>query len=123
MTTVALRALPASTVPAARPSFSMNSAVIGHSPTRPRMPPFPKYWRSFIEKPGFGIRDWRFDENRSRRIGLCTNPESPIPNPGFSVAHLLLAMLPALLRVEGERRDRARFEPLEPDFLVGLLAV
>src|SRR5215510_129223 len=40
-----------------------------------------------------------------------------------SVAHLLLAMLPALLRVERKRRDRARLEPLEADFLVGLLAV
>src|SRR5690348_772626 len=34
-----------STTPAARPSFSMNSAVIGHSPTRPRTPSVPKYLR------------------------------------------------------------------------------
>src|SRR5689334_19374500 len=103
MTTVALRAPFASTVPAARPSFSMNSAVIGHSPTRPRMPSVPKYLRSLMEKPGFGIRDSGFDQSRR----ALTNPESPIPNPGSSsVAHLLLAMLPALLRVERERRDR-----------------
>src|SRR5690349_23577248 len=37
------------------------------------------------------------------------------------VAHLLLAMLPALLRIERERRDRARIQALEADFLVGLL--
>src|SRR5262249_19029911 len=42
---------------------------------------------------------------------------------GASVAHLLLAMLPALLRVEAQRRDRARFEAFETDFLVGFLAI
>jgi hypothetical protein len=31
-------------------------------------------------------------------------------------------MLPALLRVEAQRRDRARLEPVEADFLVSLLA-
>ena len=33
---------PPVTAPAARPSFNMNSAVIGHSPTRPRIPSVPK---------------------------------------------------------------------------------
>src|SRR5262249_7086608 len=42
--------------------------------------------------------------------------------PSRSVAHLLLAVLPALLRVEAQGRDRSRFEALEADFLVGLLA-
>ena len=32
-------------------------------------------------------------------------------------------MLPALLRVEAERRNRARFEAIEADFLVGLFAI
>src|SRR5689334_19853387 len=31
-------------------------------------------------------------------------------------------MLPALLRIERERGDRARFETLEADFLIGLFA-
>src|SRR5437764_195634 len=39
-----------------------------------------------------------------------------------SVAHLLLAVLPAFLRVQAQRRDRTRFEALDADFLVGFLA-
>src|SRR6478609_8267905 len=31
-------------MPAAQPSFSMKSGVIGYSPTRPRMPSVPKYF-------------------------------------------------------------------------------
>lgn len=31
-------------IPAAQPSFSMKSGVIGYSPTRPRMPSVPKYF-------------------------------------------------------------------------------
>src|SRR6187402_2764571 len=39
-----------------------------------------------------------------------------------SVAHLLLQVLAALLRVEGQRGDRAGVETLHTDFLVGLFA-
>src|SRR6187402_1910657 len=39
-----------------------------------------------------------------------------------SVAHLLLQVLAALLRVEGQRGDRAGVETLHADFLVGLFA-
>src|ERR1700733_9595361 len=48
MTTTA-RCLVVSTRPAARPSASMNSAVIGDSPARPRMPSVPKYFFCVIE--------------------------------------------------------------------------
>ena len=51
-----------------------------------------------------------------RQPGTCN------PKPPQSIAHLLLAVLPALLRVETQRRDRARFEAIQADFLVGLLA-
>src|SRR5215470_16154147 len=58
---------------------------------------------------------------RLRQRSLVTNPSSRIP--AFrSVAHLLLAMLPALLGIEAQRGDRPRFQALEADFLVGLLA-
>jgi hypothetical protein len=47
MTTLSPPARP-STRPVAQPSFSMNSAVIGLSPTRPRIPSVPKYFLDMV---------------------------------------------------------------------------
>src|SRR6185503_9957802 len=39
-----------------------------------------------------------------------------------SITHLLLAVLPAFLGIQAQRRNRPRFEAFQADFLVGFFA-
>ena len=71
----------ARTRPAAQPSFSTSSGVIGGSPTRPRTPSVPKYWRVIgIQSSGSRSFHRRMAERRSRARPHAT-PSARRPSP------------------------------------------
>src|SRR6185437_3982207 len=73
-------------------------------------------------------RCWR--RSRSMRCA-CSHEKGPVAGAfpgharcaGNSIAHLLLQMFAAFLRVQRQRRDRASLEAFDADFLLGFLAV
>ena len=94
---VARRVSAASTRPAAQPSFSTSSGVIGASPTRPRMPSVPKY-RRVIGSTAFHCQI-RFDR-------------APHLQRIDRLAHVVHADDGRAARDRGQRRGEARRQPL-----------